>query len=159
MLYIFDKDQTLVGGPNGRPANHPEEQKVLPGVAEKIAALRADGHEVAIASNQGGIAWGFITEGEVFDLMQDCARKIGYPRAKFCFSPYDPRAKGKPGSDPLFAKDDDWRKPRPGMIIHLMQELGYRPKDTIFVGDMESDQQAANNAGVKFEWAKDFFNA
>jgi len=46
MLYIFDKDQTLIDNKAApdRPANTPDEQIVLPGVIEALAALRQAGH-------------------------------------------------------------------------------------------------------------------
>jgi phosphoglycolate phosphatase-like HAD superfamily hydrolase len=31
------------------------------------------------------------------------------------------------------------------------------PEETIFIGDMETDRQAAEAAGVKFIWAWEFF--
>ncbi len=36
--------------------------------------------------------------------------------------------------------------------------LGVNPEETLFVGDMESDRQAAENAGCDFVWARDFFD-
>ena len=30
-------------------------------------------------------------------------------------------------------------------------------EETLFVGDMESDRFAAENAGCDFQWARDFF--
>lgn len=100
-LYIFDKDGTLVAGvPKAdgktRPANKPEEQILLLGVARKICQLRSQGHLIAIASNQGGCAWGVMT-------------------------------------------------------------TNYEKMPVVFVGDQESDRQAAAAAGVEFVWAQDFF--
>jgi D-glycero-D-manno-heptose 1,7-bisphosphate phosphatase len=160
MLYIFDKDGTLVGGMGNRPANTPDEQKILPGVAEKISELREQGHKIAIVSNQGGVAWGFISYEQAIELMRDCERKIGGADAAD-FAPWDSRAKGKPNAHPRFSNEpeleSEMRKPAPGMIINIMGDLGFSPDETIMVGDMESDQQAATNAGCSFVWAKDFF--
>ena len=121
-LYIFDKDGTLVAGvPKAdgktRPANKPEEQILLPGVARKICQLRSQGHLIAIASNQGGCAWGVMTTNEAELLMKDCADKIGGVNAMI-YSPYDPKAAGTPRADARYAIDHENRKPRPGMITH-----------------------------------------
>ena len=51
----------------------------------------------------------------------------------------------------------EWRKPKPGMLIELMDSLGFTPVDTLYIGDRDSDQQAAEAAGINFIWAKDFF--
>jgi len=156
MLYIFDKDGTLIGGASNRPANTPEEQILLPGVRNKILELIVDGNSVAIASNQGGVAWGFITKEQAEALVLDVAQKLGGVHA-WRISPYDPKAAHKyPNGE--YAREDESRKPNPGMLISITDELGFDPIEAIMVGDQDSDQQAAINAGCAFIWAKDFFN-
>jgi len=145
MLYIFDKDGTLVGGASNRPANAPEEQILLPGVAEKIAALKAAWHKIAIASNQGGVAWGFISLAQAEALVMDAAKKIGADDYLLC--PHDDRKNHA----------CECRKPRPGMLINLMEANGFSPAETILIGDQESDRQAADAAGCQFVWASEFF--
>ena len=154
-LYIFDKDGTLVGGANGRPANKPNEQQPLPGVVAKIAALRAAGHKIAIASNQGGVAWGFISEAQARELVRDAAEKIGGVDFWRCCC-YDERAAAKNPGAP-FARKSYRRKPAPGMLREIMRAAGASAEDTIMVGDQDSDRQAAEAAGVRFVWAADFF--
>ena len=96
MLYIFDKDGTLVRElPDPkigtRPANTPEEQELLPGVLSKIVSLKAEGHRIAIASNQGGVSWGFMSMAQAYDVMNDACQKLnGLPDAQL-FCPYDAR--------------------------------------------------------------------
>jgi histidinol phosphatase-like enzyme len=56
-LAVFDKDWTLVKPKSGGTfVQAPEDQELLPGVAEKLEELRSDGWCLAIASNQGGCA-------------------------------------------------------------------------------------------------------
>jgi phosphoglycolate phosphatase-like HAD superfamily hydrolase len=38
-----------------------------------------------------------------------------------------------------------------------MRAAGYSPAETLMVGDSDTDKQAAEAAGVRFEWAADFF--
>jgi len=153
MLYIFDKDKTIVGGPNGRPANTPDEQHPLPGVIETIATLRAAGHQIAIASNQGGVAWGFITVSQAQALVKDAAAKIGGVNFWRC-SCYDERAKAKNPDSP-YARKSYRRKPRPGMLKELMRAAGITT--AMMIGDSEDDRKAAEAAGVGFAWADEFF--
>jgi len=155
MLYIFDKDGTLISSLGERPANLPAEQAPLPGVAEKLAELRAQGHRLAVASNQGGVAWGYLSVAQAQALMADLDAKLG-PFDALEWSPYDPRARGR-RSLPAYARDDERRKPRSGMLISLMARLGFTPAETVMVGDQESDRQAAAAAGCGFAWAQDFF--
>ncbi len=151
MLYIFDKDGTLVGNPGpGRPANHIDEQRLLPGVAEKCAALVTQGHSLAVASNQGGVAFGFISYDQARALVEHAAGLIGARWAHFC--PHHPK-----GSIKKYRGESECRKPRPGMLLDLMAWAGCGPEETVFVGDREEDRLAAEAAGVRFEWAVDFF--
>ncbi|MEP0806553.1 MAG: HAD-IIIA family hydrolase [Chloroflexota bacterium] len=158
-LIIFDKDGTLVGVPDpaaNRPANRPEEQVLLPGRLEKIKALRKQGMRIALASNQGGVAWGFITYDQAAALMADCARKIGGADIiRFC--PHDARAAGKPNAREHYAIQCGCRKPAPGMLQDIMAFLRVTPEETVFVGDRDEDRTAAEAAGVRFMWADEFF--
>ncbi|HMA77901.1 MAG TPA: HAD family hydrolase, partial [Candidatus Paceibacterota bacterium] len=59
-LAIFDKDGTLTTpASDAEFVQHPEDQILLPGVSEGVAAMAADGWTIAIASNQGGVAAGY----------------------------------------------------------------------------------------------------
>jgi pyrophosphatase PpaX len=40
-------------------------------------------------------------------------------------------------------------KPDPSSINKVMEELGFEPEDTVFVGDSPNDMKTAQNAGVK----------
>jgi FMN phosphatase YigB (HAD superfamily) len=43
------------------------------------------------------------------------------------------------------------------MLVAAMAHAGVPPAQACFVGDMETDRQAAVNAGVSFVWAREFF--
>lgn len=161
-LYIFDKDGTLVKsvgleGIKVRDPLKPEEQMLKEGVFERIQELRAAGHVIALASNLSAVAKGLITIEEAKILMENCAEKIGGAAAiKYCG--YDAHGKkeinGKPNP---YARDADCHKPHPGMILEIMQELGFPPSDTYMVGNAKDDEEAARAAGVQFYSAKKFF--
>ena len=56
-LIVFDKDGTLTEPISGNTfVQYPEDQRLRPGVARKLAQLRSEGAMMAIASNQGGCA-------------------------------------------------------------------------------------------------------
>jgi D-glycero-D-manno-heptose 1,7-bisphosphate phosphatase len=153
LLFIFDKDGTLVtkrGGGDPPIPNSVKEQIMLPGVILKCAKLREAGHTLAIASNQGGVAWGFLDIDDAEAMMRHAARMIGATWWKFC--PHHPEAPSI-----ALGRECRNRKPNPGMLISIMLHLGFGAKDTIYIGDMESDRQAAEAAGVRFVWADEFF--
>jgi HAD superfamily hydrolase (TIGR01662 family) len=55
-------------------------------------------------------------------------------------------------------KDENLRKPCPGMILRAMSFKRIKnPADVLMVGDRPEDQQAAEAAGVAFSWNFDFF--
>ena len=65
-----------------------------------------------------------------------------------------PRPKGTE-ADPRW--DPANRKPKPGMLLTAMKDLQVSPSETIFIGDMITDEEAAKSAGVSFQYAVDFF--
>lgn len=154
-LIIFDADGTLrrTTVPGQPCPNRPGEWELISGVKEVLSKFNWGSpaeHKVGfgIASNQGGVGYGFLSAemaralladmvGEVFDgfvspgLIQMCPHR----------------------------KDDDCRcrKPEPLMLQRLMWVWNARPSDTLYVGDMDSDREAAERAGCDFMWAWEFF--
>lgn len=153
-LIIFDKDWTIVRPCHeGRFINSIEDQILLPGVAEKCQKLLAAGYILAVASNQGGVACEFMTYEQAEAIVAHAARLIGATLFRFC--PHHPK-----GTHKFYAHKCDCRKPKPGMLISLMEAAGV--EGCTYVGDMESDRLAALAAAkagyeVRFEWAKDYF--
>lgn len=49
------------------------------------------------------------------------------------------------------------RKPAPGMLLRLLEHYGVSPEEALFVGDLDSDAEAARRAGVAFMRAERFF--
>ena len=173
-LLILDKDGTLVKPKSGGEfVQHPEDQELLPGVAEAIACYAADGWSMAIASNQGGVAAGYKTLEASIAEMKFCLNLL--PQiADSVFCPDD-------GRTLILCDRLDWldiskhwehlggfRKPDPGMLrYHIMtriatladiragypQESGY---SALMVGDRLEDAHAAQNAGVAFMDAEEW---
>jgi len=133
------------------------QQRPLPGVVEKLAELKEAGIRMAIATNRGGVAWGFQKLKDAEAIAHEAAAMCGIPEATIYLCPYHAKAKGW-FRNKKYAKEHDCRKPRPGMLLQAMEEAGFGPEETIFVGDYETDEQAAENAGVRFFWAEEFFS-
>lgn len=153
MLIIFDKDSTLVASIEGRPANTIEEHTLMPGVLAKCQQLKAEGHILAVASNQGGVAFGYLSYKQAQALMQYVAGLIGADYALFC--PYHPN-----GTVKKYARESLHRKPNPGMLLTIARRAKIdNPDEIVFVGDLDTDQEAAKRAGIRFVWAADFFSS
>jgi D-glycero-D-manno-heptose 1,7-bisphosphate phosphatase len=163
-LIIFDIDGTLTEikpevlprKPRMVSPNNLGEQQPMPGVVEKLAELKKSGVGIALATNRGGVAWGFNTLEEAQAFAREAAELCGIPDARIYVCPYHAKARG-PKAVAKYAIDHECRKPNPGMLLEAMEDADVTPDESVFVGDFETDQQAAENAGVRFYWAEEFF--
>lgn len=153
-LIIFDADGTLRGCKvEGQPCpNKPDQSYILPGVKEKFAQLDfgPEGIFIGIASNQAGVSLGYLTLNQAYQMLCDLFVELTehWPLTgliQVCPHGLDVGCM--------------CRKPEAGMLRRVMLTAGVGATETLFVGDMESDQQAAERVGVDFMWAKDFFNS
>jgi D-glycero-D-manno-heptose 1,7-bisphosphate phosphatase len=55
--------------------------------------------------------------------------------------------------------DCECRKPNPAMLLRIMDHYRIAPRETLFVGNHQVDQEAAARAGTAFLWAEQFFGA
>lgn len=163
-LAIFDIDGTLTEITPEALARNPRlvtpnalgEQQPIAGVVEKLAKLKRAGVQIALATNRGGVAWGYTTLEEAETLAREAATQCGIPDVPVYVCPYHAKARG-PRAVAAYAQENDCRKPAPGMLLQAMEVIGIDPAETIFVGDMETDKEAAERAGVGFAWAGEFF--
>jgi histidinol-phosphate phosphatase family protein len=151
-LYIFDADGTLRRTTvEGLPCPNEEGQwELIPGVRERLSEIKwgADGARFGIATNQGGIGLGYLTFETAHALLVEMVRQafgIPPPEGSIEICPHAPHA-GCP-----------CRKPRPGMLLRLMHRYQVKRRETLFVGDMDRDREAAQRAGIHFLWAHEFF--
>lgn len=160
-LVILDKDGTLVEPASGSKfTQFPEDQRLLSGVAERIADHKAVGDVLVIASNQGGVAAGHKSLRDAVAEMRYCLKLLpDIESALFC-PDFD-------GNQCWYVDRDrdyqiemlQWqgrmRKPGDGMV---QQALGSHPdtEEILFVGDRPEDEQAAQAAGVAFVWADEW---
>ena len=152
-LLLLDRDGTLNESYGTGPPNHPEEINLLPGVAEKLHEYASQGWRTVIVTNQGGVAFGYMSEEQAYVTHQALldALPVAVDASYLC--PHHPR-----GTIPRYAIPCPNRKPGPGAILDALERFGAQPPDCLFVGDQDSDREAASAAGVPFEWASKFFN-
>jgi D-glycero-D-manno-heptose 1,7-bisphosphate phosphatase len=151
-LYIFDADGTLRRTTvEGLPCpNGPGDWELIPGVRERLSRIEwgPTGASFGVATNQGGVGMGYMTLSMAERLLADmCVAAFGVapPRGAVELCPHAPHV------------GCHCRKPRPLMLQRLMRRFGARRAETLFVGDMDRDEEAARRAGVRFMWAHEFF--
>jgi D-glycero-D-manno-heptose 1,7-bisphosphate phosphatase len=143
---FLDLDGTVRTTKNGKPCpNKPEDQVVMEGRYDKIHDYKKRGYKIIAVTNQGGIGKGYMTEKDCKKILADLNERMGRPFDQMLYAPAAP------------GENHYWTKPNPGMIDHAARTFNIDLNKSVMVGDRASDKDAANNAGVKFEWAKDFF--
>jgi len=136
-VVLLDRDGTIIEDP-GYLAD-PGGVRFLPRAIEGLRRLGAAGFRLVVITNQSGIGRGFVTEEQVAAVharMRGELQRSGVDLAGFYHCPHHP--------------DDacDCRKPAAGLVERAAAELGFRPDETIVVGDKASDIGLARALGV-----------
>lgn len=152
---VFDLDGTLVKTKSGDVFRRDAQDWMwIPGRREMCKKLVASGVRLAIATNQGGVAfpWSKFSPLEIEQEIAIVARHIGALDWRACF--HVPNVKALPE---FFHPNHPDRKPNPGMISSLVEEYHMDLSSTMYVGDREEDKQAAANAGCEYCESSLFF--
>lgn len=126
-----------------------------------LDTAREEGDSFAIVTNQGGVAWGYHTQAEVYQRIGCALRQLaffgGQPfSVHVCFAHERATVDG-------FKADAERRKPSPAMLNEAVEAHGLTGHEfeggsqVLMVGDRDEDYEAAAAAGVDFVPAEDFF--
>lgn len=138
-LVLIDRDGVI----NRDSANYirtPAEWIPLPGSLDAIARLTRAGVEVAVITNQSGVARGFFSEetlAEIHAAMRLSVEAAGGRIAAVFHCPHHP--------------DDrcECRKPSPKLLLDAAEAFGVPIEGVPFIGDKASDVEAAEAAGAR----------
>jgi D-glycero-D-manno-heptose 1,7-bisphosphate phosphatase len=159
-LLVFDADgtvrETTVEG-QFFPTK-PGEWRIRAVVKERLAGIDWKAVGFGVASNQGGVFKGMLTEGMARQLLIEMVKEAMPPDT------FDPRTflpHIANGFIQLCPHDPrgvcSCRKPMPGMLTRIMAFYDARPERTLFVGNSDSDLKAAQNAGCMYLDEQVFF--
>lgn len=152
---LVDLDGTVRETRSGRPHPlKPWDQRLREGVEPRLRAFKAAGYPIVGITNQGGVAFGYLTENDVEAINEELAEKHLpglFELVLYC--PFHPKGRLKP-----YRLDSEDRKPKPGMAFKARDALKLDLARSVMVGDLETDREFAKNAGIgRFFWPNEFF--
>lgn len=121
------------------------EFRIVPDFVDLHAALRRHAVRMFVVSNQPDVSRELLPANELRQMDEELHRLFGFDEIVYC------------------THDDshgcECRKPRPGMIISLLQKYELQPERVIFVGDSKKDVLAGRAARVPTVLLKRPYNA
>jgi D-glycero-D-manno-heptose 1,7-bisphosphate phosphatase len=114
----------------------------LPGAPQALARLYGRGYRLVVVSNQSGLARGMYGTEAVDALhrrVNEDLAGFGAAVEAFYYCPHHP----------AFTGDCPCRKPKPGLLLRAVEELGLECGHSWMVGDKIVDIQAGRAAGCR----------
>jgi D-glycero-D-manno-heptose 1,7-bisphosphate phosphatase len=145
---FLDRDGTLIEEV-GYPT-HPEQIRILGGVARALGRLSAAGYKLVVVTNQSAIARGLMSEDDLHRFHQaldDQLDLLGARVDAYYACPHHPEA--SQAERPDLAIDCDCRKPKPGLILRAAKDLDIDMARSWLVGDTWRDIAAGQAAGLR----------
>lgn len=138
-LVILDRDG-VINQDSDEYVKSVDEWLPLPGSARAIARLCKAGYQVAVATNQSGLARGYFSLDDLNAMHEKMTALVDAEGGSFAHIAYCPHG-----------PDDhcDCRKPLPGLIHQIEEALNVSAKGCYMVGDSLRDLQAGQAADMK----------
>jgi len=153
---VLDRDGTLIDFVRDAElgvvttAFHPDQIRFLPGVIEGLTILSQAGFSLAIATNQPGAAKGQIplfaivrTNAALVSKLAD--HGIAIDAIEVCLH----HPEGAPDGDASLQSTCKCRKPKPGMLVAIIDRLSLDRASSWMIGDSADDLAAARAAKMR----------
>jgi len=138
---FLDRDGLLISNQQHYYIWKSDQMEFVDGVFKNLQLLQKNEFQLFIVSNQGGISRGLYSKEDVLKLHDELIEifrnnKITITEILFC---------------PHHGDNENClcRKPEPLMIEKLIAKFELNRQESVFIGDSESDMQAAAGAGIR----------
>jgi D-glycero-D-manno-heptose 1,7-bisphosphate phosphatase len=137
-VVILDRDGTMVI--DRGYLSDPDGLEFLPTAAEALRWLCDRGYRLVVVTNQSGVGRGLFPLDRIEAMnirLHEMVEGAGARLSRIYFCPHAPEA------------NCDCRKPNLGLMQQAAAELNFDPRNSVVVGDKESDVEFGNRAGAK----------
>ena len=122
-----------------------EEFRFLPGITDWIRLFNALEYLVIVVTNQRGVALGLIESRHLNEIHANMVQELARQGARLDDVFYCPHHE-----DACLC-----RKPKPGLVLAAQQKWTIDLERSLMIGDSSSDEQLAENCGLRFLRAAD----
>ena len=140
---VINKDKGYVG--------RWEDFEFVPGALRGMKLLQNMGYVLVIVTNQSGLARAYYSEEQYQALNRQIYAALKQARIQvggIYHCPHHPK-----GVVPELSIHCECRKPAPGLLIRASRDLSLSMQDSLLIGDMPSDIEAARAAGLAKAYA------
>lgn len=142
---FLDRDGTLnrdVGY-----VTHLDDYELLPRAGDAVKKINDAGFLAILVTNQAGVARGYFAESMIKKVHEKLQKELELKDANLDAIYYCPHV--PLGSENLFSKDCEMRKPKPGMILKASNEYNIDLTQSFMIGDKFSDLESGWSAGCR----------
>lgn len=137
---FLDRDGVIITNQHHYYIWKAEQVEFVDGIFENLKQLSEMGFQLFIVSNQGGISKGLYSKSDTLELHRELTetfRKQQIEIADIVFCPHHPQV-----------EQCLCRKPQPLLLEKLIARYQISVSDSFFIGDSETDMEAASRAGI-----------
>ena len=138
---LLDRDGTVIVDPPDLRVDKIEKIELFDDSITALKYLADNDFAVIYATNQAGIEEGRLTEDEFWKIHEEVLSRLSESGVKVLKTYMNGEMK----------RDDntEWRKPGPKMLLQAAEDFDLDLSQIYYVGDNQSDIDAALNAGCK----------
>ncbi len=138
---LLDRDGTVIVDPPDLRVDKLKKIELFDDSVSALKYLADNDFSVIYATNQAGIEEGRLTEQEFWQIHEEVLRRLAVSGVNVLKSYMNGEMKREDNTE--------WRKPGPKMLLQAAEDFNLDLSRLYYVGDNQSDIDAARNAGCK----------